>query len=264
MIAGRHRRPASAVASRRPPQLQAPAARAISSAGSHTGWVPRRRSCRQTSKPRLIRYPYGRGRATAHTRSGRDRHQLRPQPAPPSSAPAIQRRRADPPPALGPFPGSSAAGPTTATALAKQEQISPQSMGETLAILEQRGLIARVPDPDDGRRVILSLTDAGRAAVHAQSARPATPCSHRCSPPNSPPRSGRKLLSGRAANRAPGTGRVMAPVTAPSGTRPAPPTTTKWVAAREHHRGGVISQLDGSIVLIAMPAIFQRDRASTR
>jgi len=61
-------------------------------------------------------------------------------------------------------------GPTTATALAKQEQISPQSMGETLAILEQRGLIARVPDPDDGRRVILSLTDAGRAAVHAKRA----------------------------------------------------------------------------------------------
>ncbi|HEX7661283.1 MAG TPA: MarR family transcriptional regulator [Pseudonocardiaceae bacterium] len=53
-------------------------------------------------------------------------------------------------------------GPTTSSALAKQEQISPQSMGATLAGLEARGLVARHPDPDDGRRVILSLTDAGR------------------------------------------------------------------------------------------------------
>ena len=52
-------------------------------------------------------------------------------------------------------------GPATAAALARAEQISPQSMGATLAALETRGLIARAPDPDDGRRVILSLTDAG-------------------------------------------------------------------------------------------------------
>jgi DNA-binding MarR family transcriptional regulator len=34
-------------------------------------------------------------------------------------------------------------------------------MGATLAALETRGLIARAPDPEDGRRVILSVTDAG-------------------------------------------------------------------------------------------------------
>jgi DNA-binding MarR family transcriptional regulator len=61
-------------------------------------------------------------------------------------------------------------GPTTAVALAKQEQISPQSMGATLAGLEQRGLIARTHDPDDGRRMILSVTDAGRVAVAAKRA----------------------------------------------------------------------------------------------
>jgi DNA-binding MarR family transcriptional regulator len=61
-------------------------------------------------------------------------------------------------------------GPTTAAVLAKQEQISPQSMGATLAELEQRGLIVRTPDPDDGRRMILSLTTTGRAAVHAKRA----------------------------------------------------------------------------------------------
>src|SRR5579884_1581639 len=52
-------------------------------------------------------------------------------------------------------------GPATAAALAKVEQISPQSMGATLAALEARGLVAREPDPGDGRRILLSLTDAG-------------------------------------------------------------------------------------------------------
>jgi DNA-binding MarR family transcriptional regulator len=52
-------------------------------------------------------------------------------------------------------------GPTTASALARHEQISPQSMGATLAALEARGLVERRPDPDDGRRVVLSVTAAG-------------------------------------------------------------------------------------------------------
>ncbi|MCW2547767.1 MAG: regulatory protein MarR [Mycobacterium sp.] len=53
-------------------------------------------------------------------------------------------------------------GPTTASALAKQEQISPQSMGATLGSLETRGLIERRPDPQDGRRIVLSVTKAGK------------------------------------------------------------------------------------------------------
>jgi DNA-binding MarR family transcriptional regulator len=52
-------------------------------------------------------------------------------------------------------------GPATASALARLEQISPQSMGATLAALESRGLLHRRPDPADGRRVVLSVTDAG-------------------------------------------------------------------------------------------------------
>lgn len=52
-------------------------------------------------------------------------------------------------------------GPTTATALAKLEQISPQSMGATLGALEARGLVERRPDPEDGRRAVLSATEAG-------------------------------------------------------------------------------------------------------
>jgi DNA-binding MarR family transcriptional regulator len=52
-------------------------------------------------------------------------------------------------------------GPATPGALAKVEQISPQSMGATLAALEARGLVERHPDPADGRRVVLSVTGAG-------------------------------------------------------------------------------------------------------
>ncbi|HXW44115.1 MAG TPA: MarR family transcriptional regulator [Streptosporangiaceae bacterium] len=52
-------------------------------------------------------------------------------------------------------------GPASAGELARQEQISPQSMGATLAALEVRGLIERRSDPGDGRRIVLSVTDAG-------------------------------------------------------------------------------------------------------
>jgi DNA-binding MarR family transcriptional regulator len=56
-------------------------------------------------------------------------------------------------------------GPATSSALAKLEQISPQSMGATLAGLEARGLVARHPDPRDGRRVVLSVTAAGQQVL---------------------------------------------------------------------------------------------------
>ena len=56
-------------------------------------------------------------------------------------------------------------GPATSSALAKQEQISPQSMGATLGALEARGLIERHPDVQDGRRVLLSVTEAGQRVL---------------------------------------------------------------------------------------------------
>jgi DNA-binding MarR family transcriptional regulator len=52
-------------------------------------------------------------------------------------------------------------GPTTPSALAKLEQISPQSMGATLAALETRGLVKRRADPQDGRRAVMSVTESG-------------------------------------------------------------------------------------------------------
>ena len=57
-------------------------------------------------------------------------------------------------------------GPATSSDLAKQDRISPQSMGATLAALEQRGLIERHRDPEDGRRIVLSISDAGRQVVN--------------------------------------------------------------------------------------------------
>jgi DNA-binding MarR family transcriptional regulator len=56
-------------------------------------------------------------------------------------------------------------GPVTVTALAKEEQISVQSIGATLAALQARGLLERRPDPGDGRRSILLITGAGRVAL---------------------------------------------------------------------------------------------------
>src|ERR1700721_1965184 len=56
-------------------------------------------------------------------------------------------------------------GPATSSELAKQQQISPQSMGATLSGLEERGLVERRPDPGDGRKVVMSLTAQGRRAL---------------------------------------------------------------------------------------------------
>ncbi len=41
-------------------------------------------------------------------------------------------------------------------------------MGATLGALEARGLIERRSDPEDGRRVVLSLTEAGRQVLQTK------------------------------------------------------------------------------------------------
>ncbi|KUJ58475.1 MarR family transcriptional regulator [Streptomyces sp. NRRL F-5122] len=59
----------------------------------------------------------------------------------------------------------SKGGAATASALASAEGVRPQSMAATLAVLEQLGLIRRSADPDDGRRQLVTLSDAGRERV---------------------------------------------------------------------------------------------------
>ena len=53
-------------------------------------------------------------------------------------------------------------GTSSASALAGAERVRPQSMATIVAALEQRGLIERMPDPEDGRRQVISLTKSGR------------------------------------------------------------------------------------------------------
>lgn len=56
-------------------------------------------------------------------------------------------------------------GSESPTSLAEAERVRPQAMASTLALLEQRGLVRRSPDPADGRRSILAITDEGRAVL---------------------------------------------------------------------------------------------------
>ncbi|HYB34436.1 MAG TPA: MarR family transcriptional regulator [Mycobacterium sp.] len=53
-------------------------------------------------------------------------------------------------------------GASSASALAAAEGVRPQSMAAILAALDQHGLIQRTPDPEDGRRQVISLTADGR------------------------------------------------------------------------------------------------------
>ena len=56
-------------------------------------------------------------------------------------------------------------GPATPGTLATKERITPQSMGTILVSLEELGLVSRTPDPTDGRRLVISLTEAGRQVI---------------------------------------------------------------------------------------------------
>jgi DNA-binding MarR family transcriptional regulator len=56
-------------------------------------------------------------------------------------------------------------GPQSTSDLAVAERVRPQSMAQTLGDLEADHLIARRPDPDDGRRVLIELSDSGREAL---------------------------------------------------------------------------------------------------
>jgi DNA-binding MarR family transcriptional regulator len=52
-------------------------------------------------------------------------------------------------------------GAMTTADLARSEFVKPQSMGTTLADLEQAGLVQRRPHPTDGRQVLFALTADG-------------------------------------------------------------------------------------------------------
>jgi len=54
-------------------------------------------------------------------------------------------------------------GPATTAELARAEGMKPQSMGTTIAALEERELVERAPHPTDGRQMHIRLTNKGLA-----------------------------------------------------------------------------------------------------
>ena len=54
-------------------------------------------------------------------------------------------------------------GPATTADLARAESMKPQSMGTTIAALEEMGMVERTPHPTDGRQVNIGLTAKGVA-----------------------------------------------------------------------------------------------------
>lgn len=52
-------------------------------------------------------------------------------------------------------------GPATTAALARAEGMRPQSMGTTIAALEELGLVRRTPHETDGRQMLIELTPKG-------------------------------------------------------------------------------------------------------
>jgi len=62
-------------------------------------------------------------------------------------------------------------GDLTVGALAAREQVRPPSMTRTVTALAEAGLVERHDDPNDGRQVVVRLTDSGLAVVRADTAR---------------------------------------------------------------------------------------------
>ncbi|HPM51489.1 MAG TPA: MarR family transcriptional regulator [Rhodoglobus sp.] len=56
-------------------------------------------------------------------------------------------------------------GAQTLGALSEHERVTPPSMNRTVNALENNGLIVRESSPDDGRKVLITLTDRARALV---------------------------------------------------------------------------------------------------
>jgi DNA-binding MarR family transcriptional regulator len=61
-------------------------------------------------------------------------------------------------------------GPQSVSDLAAGARMRPQSMAQTVGELEERGYVARRPDPNDKRRQFVELTPAGREALEADRA----------------------------------------------------------------------------------------------
>ncbi|MGR7002266.1 MarR family winged helix-turn-helix transcriptional regulator [Yinghuangia aomiensis] len=112
-------------------------------------------------------------------------------------------------------------GPASVATLAARERVRHQSMAATVGVLEERGLVERRPDPEDGRSRLISLTADGRSLLEDR---------RRGRRGVADPHARRPLHRGRAAGgarRHGGAGPGDGVVTAPAG---------RWAAA--FRRGG--------------------------
>lgn len=70
-------------------------------------------------------------------------------------------------------------GALTIVELARVESVKPQSMGSTIAVMEQGGLVERRPHPTDGRQVLFTLDfgwHRGEASTGTDETRVAVRC----------------------------------------------------------------------------------------
>jgi DNA-binding MarR family transcriptional regulator len=56
-------------------------------------------------------------------------------------------------------------GAQTLSSLSEHDRVTPPSMNRTVNTLVERALVERRGSPDDGRKVLIELTDAGRSVV---------------------------------------------------------------------------------------------------
>ncbi len=56
-------------------------------------------------------------------------------------------------------------GPQTLGGLSDFERVTPPSMSRTVGALEGDGLVTRTASPDDGRKVLIEITESGLAIV---------------------------------------------------------------------------------------------------
>ena len=150
-------------------------------------------------------------------------------------------------------------GPATSSDLARLDRISPQSMGVTVAALLERGLIERSRDPEDGRRIVLSITEAGRRMVHdkrgarteqiAAALRTASAKTSSASsrPPPCCSSGWRRSSDGHTHHDHRVAGRP----------KPPKPDSYAWIALANTTAAIFMASLDGSVVIIALPAIFR-------
>jgi DNA-binding MarR family transcriptional regulator len=61
-------------------------------------------------------------------------------------------------------------GAMTAGQLATVERVQPPSMTKVIAVLEERGLVTREPNPHDKRQAIIAITTAGNALLESERA----------------------------------------------------------------------------------------------